>query len=256
MKKLCLIVLVTITVLVGGCAKSSTQDQTDQVSTKTNKQGPKPPKEVVLKYEAEPAVSVEIASPLKGMAQIKSLPIESAGRKLTLELWAGADVQNKGGALQGYLTDGGKTYNLGPLGPYMATNKYEVKPQDINADGVSDLLVSIDAGGSAMESNIFTYDSAGANWVKVLNAPDFVFKDLDGDGKEEVMGITRKVDPEKLWLYKEENGAWGKADIVALSKQYYAKLVQNQDEAKLQLGQDPKKPYTYVLKDDKLVLTD
>lgn len=256
MKKLCLIALLTVSVVVGGCAAQKTAPNPtdkDAMHTKTQNQG-QPPKEVAVKYQNEPVVLAKLETPLKGMIQIKSFPIDGYGRKITLELWASSDVQNTGGALQGYLKDGGQTYYIGSLGPYITTNKYKVETLDINADGSKELLVSIDAGGSAVESNVITFDKSNVNWIKVLTAPVLVFRDLDGDGKDEVVGITRDVNPEKLWLYKIDKGSWSKADILTLSKQYYAKLAEAEGKTTLQLGQDPKKPHTYTLKGDKLVL--
>lgn len=252
MKKLSLVALLSLFLLVGGC--SGQEQKADRSSSSQQKSIPR---EVTLQYQASPASLAIVEVPAQGMIKYNSFTVNDAdGRKVTLELWAGSEAKQKGGPLLGYLIDGTQTFNLGVVGPCIPTNKYEVKTQDINRDGSKELIVTVDGGQSIVETSVFSFDAEQEAWTKDISAPLLKFIDFDGDGKDEIVGVSRGYEPEKMWLFKENNKLWEKSDVAASAKQYFAKLVENRDQTMVVMGKDPAKPFQYTFKDGKLILVE
>ena len=87
-----------------------------------------------------------------------------------------------------------------------------VLAKDINKDGSSELLISVNQGATVKEVKIFTYK--GEQWLSLLDGENFIDVDLDEDGISEIVETSMGSLPGYTYLYRWNGGQFEKSDLM------------------------------------------
>ncbi len=137
---------------------------------------------IPLPFEAQPVTPLPQQAPPEGYTRAKSLPFPNAGatvHRYTRERQVHARLE----------ADGAR-YQIGEVGAY-GLEDLRTETQDWTGDGRPEIHLTGSMGATWKQLRIIGFDEAEGHWVQWLATDSPVIVDLDGDGRNEIVSVSR-----------------------------------------------------------------
>ena len=183
---------------------------------------------------------------------VKSIPVEGLGPEGTsIQLLIPTEAQGdyNQDQVRGILVSEKAKYDLGDVGSYGLAD-VEVAFWDVTNDSEQELIITGGLGAAYRERKIISYDANEDAWVTLLTMGSPWDGDLDGDGHRDLVAVSN---PGYVWVYRWNGHNFEMADLVAATGNYYAHIVERDNEVWIESGKPHEQPKGYLLRADKLV---
>lgn len=120
--------------------------------------------------------------------------------------------QPEQGEVIAYLQDGAGLYNLGLVSDY-GVAQTNVQAVDLTGDGRAEIELFGPLGSHYERLQVLGFDEGREEWLRYLETGSPLKKDLDGDGRAELLAVSKGTVPSYLWIYRWQNGQFAMADL-------------------------------------------
>ncbi|UFJ39743.1 hypothetical protein LOK74_17030 [Brevibacillus humidisoli] len=223
--------------LAAGC--SETAAPSDVSTSPSPAPDQNEPNRVPLSFVPVPPEDISVTDAPVELVKVKSFGLQriSGKKNVFVHLYVDPQFQNKPeqGEVIAYLQDGADLYNLGIVTDY-GIAQASVQAADLNGDGRSEIELSGHLGSHYEEIRVFGFDSEQGKWLRYLQTGSPLKKDLDGDGRAELLAVSQGTIPSYLWIFRWENGQFSQADVATAVDGEYARLIDGEPQPLIDTG--------------------
>ncbi|WP_126428504.1 FG-GAP repeat domain-containing protein [Brevibacillus marinus] len=173
------------------------------------------PEPIDLPFEPVAVESLTATDAPSELVKVKSFGLQriSGAKDVFVHLYVDPLFQHKPeqGEVIAYLQDGAAQYNLGLVSDY-GVAQTSVQAVDLTGDGRAEIELFGPLGSHYEELQVLGFDEGRKEWLRYLKTGSPLKKDLDGDGRAELLAVSKGTVPSYLWIYRWQNGQFAMAD--------------------------------------------
>lgn len=212
------------------CSLMASACHTSAAETKSNG--------IPLTYAPQHAKALSAQSPDESWIRAKSVTYwETAGQKqATVHLYLDNSQKSIEDAdVYAYLEQDGTWYEIGLVGSY-GLEDVNIHAVDRTSDGLSEIEITGGLGAAYMQMTLLRYSPEKQEWLQVLQMGSPEYADLDGDGSQELIAVSRGSLPPYVYVYRWNGNQFEMADIAQSAGMDYAMLLQQDGVYTIETG--------------------
>ncbi len=175
-------------------------------------------------FEPEPPVELKKSELPKGWKQSKTFSVNNVGGFNEVNVKLG-DFIDSNDEITAFLDAESTYYNI----PSIHCNKPDdinMWAQDLNNDGLNELILSAPAGAAYVQTMVIGFDKVAKKWLKLLDSNLLEAVDLDDDGVVEVIETSCGSLPPYVIIHRWNKGQFEKMDVTKATGNDYSMLRQ------------------------------
>lgn len=238
--------LLLLLLLATGCQEDKAQPtvQPPQPDARANE-----PQPIPLPFEPVAVERLTTTDEPVELVKVKSFGLQriSGVKDVLVHLYVDPQFRERPeqGEVIAYLQDGADLYNLGLVSDY-GVAPVSVQAVDWSGDGRAEMELFGPLGSHYEQIQVLGFDAEQKEWLRYLTTGSPLKTDLDGDGREELLAVSKGTVPSYLWIYRWQNGQFAMADPGKVLASESVRLVEDASGPLIEAaGKDNTRLYRY-----------